>query len=247
VIIAAVSLAVAQFLTLLVQPEMWQRVAAAKSRKHLKKALTAAWGYLMVVVVPLIVIGLSVQATGSVDDPGNILLGTLQNTAPEWYLPILITTLFAALMSTIDSSLFAVSSQLGKHGLIAKQQDLSLDQEDGQDKQTWRTRVAVAFVAAATLIGSLFFGGFLSGVFNLISLLTVLSTAVLLSFGFGMSSGETFVTLLVGISLFVGAFSAGFITEQAVTTLYPSLALAGYVLAQTLTIRGYTFLSSNHN
>ena len=235
---AAVSLGLAQFLTLLVQPEIWQRVTAAKSLAHLKKAFIAAWSYLLVIVIPLIIIGLAAHAGGGVENPGNILLEMLKDAAPAWYLPILIASLFAALMSTIDSSLFAISSQIGKHGLFVNKKRSYAEKNRRPDQQTvFTTRVAIGFVVVITLGGSLFFGGFLSGVFKLASLLTVISTAVVLAILFDVSSTEMFMMLLVGIALFIGAFTAGVITEKAITTLYPSFVLTAYGIIQTLIIR----------
>lgn len=241
-LIATAGLGVAQFLTLLVQPEMWQRVAAAKSFRHLKKAFITSWIFLLIIVVPLIVIGMAAQAGGSIENPSNLLIDTLKTSAPAWYLPFLLASLFAALMSTIDSSLFAVSSQLGKYGLVATDSESNSNDRGGARSNSGvahRTRVTVGIVVVVTLVASLFFGSFLSGVFKLVSLLTVISTAVVLSFVFDMSSTELFIVLLVGIGVFIGAFIGNYLTEKAVTTLYPSFILIGYALIQTMVVRGY--------
>lgn len=66
ILIGAISLAAAQFLTLLVQPEMWQRVAAARSIKDIKKGFIVSWVLLTLFIIPEILIGLSARASGAI-------------------------------------------------------------------------------------------------------------------------------------------------------------------------------------
>lgn len=148
--------------------------------------------------------------------------------------------LFAAFMSTLDSSLFAISSQLGKYGFIVKKKEHQEKNAPVRDRQVARsTRISIVIVAVLALILSLFFANFLSAVFGLISLLTVISVPVLLSLIFKLSSNETFAAILVGIAAFAFALFGGFITQEPITSLYPSFALVGYMILQTSVVRGY--------
>ncbi len=240
ILIGAISLAAAQFLTLLVQPEMWQRVAAARSIKDIKKGFIVSWVLLTLFIIPEIIIGLAARASGAITDPSNLFYDILATSAPGWFLPFLAVGLFAAFMSTLDSSLFAISSQLGKYGFIVKKKEHQEKSAPVRDKQVARsTRISIVIVAVLALILSLFFANFLSAVFGLISLLTVISVAVLLSLIFKLSSNETFAAILVGIAAFAFALFGGFITQEPITSLYPSFALVGYMIVQTFVVRGY--------
>ena len=240
ILIGAISLAAAQFLTLLVQPEMWQRVAAARSIKDIKKGFIVSWVLLALFIIPEILIGLSARISGAIEDPSNLFYDILATSAPAWFLPFLAVGLFAAFMSTLDSSLFAISSQLGKYGFIVKKKERQEENASVRDRQVARsTRISIVIVAVLALILSLFFANFLSAVFGLISLLTVISVAVLLSLIFKLSSNETFAAILVGIAAFAFALFGGFITQEPITSLYPSFALVGYMIVQTFVVRGY--------
>jgi len=241
IIIGAISLAAAQFLTLLVQPEMWQRIYATKSIVHLKKGFIASWILLMLVVIPLIIIGLSVRASGGIDNPGNLFYNILETSAPQWFLPFLSVALFAAFMSSLDSSLFAISSQLGKYGFWIKSKEHPYQ---NQDKTVVKnTRVAVIIVTILTLATSLYFSSFLLYVLQLVSLLTVISTVVLFSLLFKTTRNETFFGVLVALASFLYAAFSGLISEAPHTTLYPSAAVILYMLAQNFAMRVYNHMN----
>jgi len=241
---AALSLGAVQLLTFLVQPEMWQRVAAAKNLENLKKGMITGWGLLLVVIVPVITIGMAVNASGVASPGNNLFMDVLNQAAPDWYLPFLLVALFAAFMSTLDSSLFAVASQLGKYGFIVQPSDAGED-DSAADNFSWRRgltkniRATIAVVMVACLAGSLFLGSFLQGVFDLISMMTVISVSLLISFVLRLSSNRTFIIIFVGIVSYSFALFGGYITSEAITTLYPSILVILYTVLQEALIYVY--------
>jgi len=239
ILFGTLSIAFAQFLTLLVQPEIWQRVAASRNIVHLRKSMVVSWLLLMLVWLPMTIIGLAARASGTVKNPSIIFYNILETTAPDWFFPFLIVSLFAAFMSTLDSSLFAISSQLGKYGFLVKEK-IEKQIPPEERKIVKNIRLSMAIVLVLALIASLFFANFLKGVFGLISLLTVLSVPVIISLILRMSSNETFVAILIAIIAFVFAFFGGYLTEEKpITTLYPSLFIFGYILLQRIALKIY--------
>lgn len=246
IIIGAISLSIAQFLSLFFQPEVWQRVAAARNIHHLKKGFIASWILLMIFVIPLILIGVAARSGNMVQNTNTLFYDVFNASAPEWFFPFLIVGLFAAFMSTLDSSLFAISSQLGKYGFLFKSTEpQSTEKPDEDNKIARKTRLSIAVVTVVALTTSLFFVNFLQGVFGLISLLTVISASVLLSIILKLSSNETFLAILVGFAAFIFAFFGGYVTQEAITTLYPVFALLFYILLQTFSVRIYSKLKKN--
>lgn len=232
---SAISLGFAQFLTFIAQPEIWQRVAASRDLNHLKKGLIASWFLLGVIAVPAIIIGMAARGSGTIENPGTLFYDIVENAAPQSFLPFVIVSLFAAFMSTLDSSLFAISSQIGKYGFWISKEELPDDR-----KITKRIRISTVIVLVLALIASLFFGNFLKGVFGLISLLTVISVCLFMSLLLKMSSNETFIAIWVGITAFIFAFFGGYLTEEEpVTTLYPSFFLFGYIVLQKIVLQIY--------
>jgi len=231
------SLGITQFLTLLIQPEIWQRVAAARDLAHLKKGLIASWFLLAIVLIPMIIIGLVARSSGPIENPKTLFYDIVETTAPKWFFPFLIVSLFAAFMSTLDSSLFAISSQLGKYGFIVKR--ITKERFTNDREIAKNIRLSTLIVLVLALIVSLFLGDFLKGVFGLVSLLTVISICVLMSLILKISSNETFIGTLVGMIAFIFAFFGGYITDKPLTTLYPPLFAFGYILLQTVAFRIY--------
>lgn len=233
IIIGALSLGASQFLTLLVYPELWQRVYASKSIKDLKKGFIFAWFLLLIIIIPQIIIGLSARATGGIQDPSNLFYDVLKIASPTWYLPILSVALLAAFMSTLDAALFAIGTQLGKYGFYIKAK------EEKGEQIVKRTRIAITIVTVLTLILSLYFSNFLTAVFELISLLTVVSVVVLLSLALKTSKRETFIGTIVSIVVFVYMIFSGLITDAPYTTLYPSGIILIFILLQNFIVRIY--------
>ena len=236
-IIGAFSIGISQFLTLLVQPEMWQRVYAAKNIKHLKKAFIYSWVLIFAFIIPIIIIGLAARTTGNIDNPNNLFYDILKSSSPDWFLPFISVALFAAFMSTLDSSLFALSTQLGKYGLLIKSTKKSTQINDTIAVKN--IRIALVIVTILTLITSLFFSNFLTSVLQLISLLTVNSAVVLFSLLLKLSKKETLLSSLVGIASFFIVVFCGFITSEPYTILYPSLVTIAYIILQFLILKLY--------
>ena len=236
-IIGAISIGISQFLSLLVQPEMWQRVYAAKSIKHLKKAFIYAWVLIVAFIIPIIIIGLAARASGNIDNPNNLFYDILKTSSPDWFLPFISVALFAAFMSTLDSSLFALSTQLGKYGLWIKSKEKNKQRNDTITVKN--IRLSLTIVTILTLITSLFFTNFLTSVLQLVSLLTVNSAVVLFSIILKLSKKETLFSSLVGIASFFIAVFGGFITSEPYTILYPSVITLIYIFFQHFIIRLY--------
>jgi Na+/proline symporter len=236
IIVGALSLAASQFLTLLTYPELWQRAYASRSLQDLRKGFTFAWILLLVIIVPEIIIGLSAKSTMAVVDPSNIFYGVLKLASPTWYMPILSVALLAAFMSTLDSALFAIGAQFGKYGFWFKSAKVK---DRAEALVVRKTRYAVTVVIVFALVLSLFFSNFLAAVFNLISLLTVISVATLCALLFKLANKQITVVILVGIACFATMSWSGLITSKPITTLYPSFALVAYTILQTAILRFY--------
>lgn len=243
IFLGAITLGATQFLTLLIQPEIWQRVAAARDLVHLKKGLLVSWFFLALVIIPMIIIGLVVRSSGTIESPGTLFYDIVETAAPAWFLPFLVVSLFAAFMSTLDSSLFAISSQLGKYGFMTRIKRIRKEPLTDDRQIAKNIRISIVIILVLALIASLFLGSFLRGVFGLISLLTVISVSVLMSLILKISSNETFIAILVGIIAFALAFFGGYLTEEPITTLYPSFFLIGYILLQRIALRVYYSLA----
>lgn len=225
----ALAIMVLQFFTLSIQPELWQRMYAAKSMRDLKYGFTASFALLILFFSPIILIGVSVRNSTFVTDPGNAFYEVLAFASPEWFFPILAISLFAAFMSSLDSSLFAISAQLAKNNLFKK--DLV---DTGIIKR--HIRYYMFGVLALSLGASYLLGDLLTSVFQLISVATIITAVFVASRILKPTNKEIIIGLLVGIAVFVYATFSGLITDNPVTALYPSIAVIVFMLLQKIAV-----------
>jgi Na+/proline symporter len=230
IILGALSIGVSQFLTLLVQPELWQRIYSVKTLKDLKKGLFASWGLILAFIVPIITIGLSARANG-IEDSNNLFYTIIQDSSPEWFVPIITVALFAAFMSSLDSSLFAVSSQIAKYGFWI---DNSKYQHESDEQLVTKTRLTLVVVTLITLGASLFFSDFLTSVIQLISLLTINAVIIVASIVLKLTNKEVLTGTLFGVLTYIVAMASNMITDDPSSVLYPSLITFGFVALQRL-------------
>ena len=139
-------------------------------------------------------------------------------------------------MSTLDAALFAIGAQFGKYGLWFKTTKM---QEGAEVVVVRNTRYAITGVTVAALMLSLLFSDFLAAAFDLISLLTVISVAVLCALVLKLSNKQFTAVILIGMVCFACMTWGGLVTSKPLTTLYPSFALVASTVLQTLLLRAY--------
>lgn len=230
---AAISLIIIQFLVLVTQPELWQRMYAAKSLEDLKFGFMFSFFLAMILLIPIAIIGMNAGFGGLLENPGNAFYDILSFAAPNWLLPILAVSLLAAFMSTLDSSLFALSTQLAKTKLFKA--------EEKQDIKKY-TRLWIPIILLVTSVASLFFADFLTSVFQLISLLMITSTVLLLGLWMKLPNKEVGFALVVGVAAFIYSIYGGVVTQEPITSLYSSFFVFLFILVQRFVFFALRFL-----
>jgi Na+/proline symporter len=207
----AAGLALLQFLSLLAQPESFQRIFASKDAFALKKGLTSAFILLALVAGSMAYLGINFRFGGINIDAANLFIDGVLAPLPRWLGSLLLVSLIAAFMGTIDSSAFAL-------GVLLARPRNSLS--SGAVKQT-RYFTLLGIVASA--IASLCLISFLSSVFALISLISINGTALLISLVFGKTDAmEINVFLVVGTIIYISGLIFTFVTDNPLTSLIPS-------------------------
>ncbi|KAA1241602.1 sodium:solute symporter [Aquimarina sp. RZ0] len=92
--------------------DRYQLCYAAKDEKSLKKGMGFAIIPVLVIAFILLVLGLFVYTKTTTLDPDMVFVYAMQNFIPASWAPLLIVLFFAGLMSTADTSMFAVASHL---------------------------------------------------------------------------------------------------------------------------------------
>ena len=207
----AIGLALLQFLSLLAQPESFQRIFASKDAFALKKGLMSALILIMLVAGSVAYLGINFRFGGINIDPANLFIDGVLIALPHWLSSLLVVSLIAAFMGTIDSSAFAL-------GVLLTPARTRLS--GGAVKQT-RFFMLLGIVAAA--VASLYLFSFLASVFALISLISIVGTALLFSFVFiRIETGDINTFLLGGSTIYVAGLMLGWVTDNPLTSLIPS-------------------------
>jgi Na+/proline symporter len=219
----AIGLALLQFLSLLAQAESFQRVFASKDSLALKRGL--AWSFLLVALVAgsIAYLGINFKFAGINIDPSNLFIDGVLKALPRWLGSFLIISLIAAFMGTIDSSAFAFAVLLTRTRNTVSQ------------KAVRETRYFILLGLIMAAFASLYLFSFLSSVFALISLISVIGTAVLISFFFNKTEPKEMNTFLsVGALIYILGLILNFVTENPLTSLIPSVGgLVAFLLLKS--------------
>ncbi|GIW68266.1 MAG: sodium:proline symporter [Candidatus Parcubacteria bacterium] len=106
---------VAQLWTIIVQPEVWQRILASRTQKDAASGLVFGSVLAFIFVLPLVLVGVMAGALANTGLPQGAEFITLaQQYVPQWFLPLLAVGIIAAFMSTLDSSLAAFGAYFAK-------------------------------------------------------------------------------------------------------------------------------------
>lgn len=207
----AVGLALLQFFSLLGQAESFQRIFASKDSKSLKKGLIAAFVLLVLIAGSIAYLGINFKFSGVIADPSSLFTEGVLMVLPEWLGSLLTVSLIAAFMGTIDSSAFAF-------GVLTARMRRGATLES----TVKFTRIFMLLGVVMSAIASLYLFSFLSSVFALISLISVIGAALLVSFVFKLNSFEINAFLFVGTTTFVLGLILKFVTDNPITSLIPS-------------------------
>jgi Na+/proline symporter len=207
----AIGLALLQFFSLLGQAESFQRVFAVRDAKALKKGLMWAFGLLVLVAGSIAYLGINFKFAGIVTDPSNLFTEGVLGALPVWLRSLLTISLIAAFMGTIDSSAFAFGV-LASCMKSIKHSSINL------------TRVFMLLGIIVSSVASLYLFSFLSSVFALISLVSVIGAALLASVIFKPDAFEINTFLVAGTVVFILGLVFKFVTDNPITSMIPTAA-----------------------
>jgi Na+/proline symporter len=207
----AIGLALLQFLSLLAQPESFQRIFASRDAPALKKGLISAFILVVIVAGSMAYLGINFRFGGIKIDAARLFIDGVLAALPYWLSSLLVVSLIAAFMGTIDSSAFALGVLLTR----------ARDTLSGNAVKQTRYFMLLGIIGSA--LASLYLFSFLSSVFALISLISINGTALLISFAFKKTDAkEINIYLVVATLIYISGLIFGFVTEDPLTSLIPS-------------------------
>ncbi|MDH7446602.1 sodium:solute symporter family protein [Aquimarina sp. 2201CG14-23] len=190
--------------------DRYQLCYAAKDIKSLKKGMGFAIIPVLLIAFLLLLIGLYVYNQNTTLDPDIIFVYAMQNLVSPSWLPFLLILFFAGLMSTADTSIFAVSSHL-----------VSSSKED---QKVTSIRYTTIITVLAACITALFWKSIVDITIVGAALRMTLSIAMIYAINNKQNSGRFIASALGGIlGLATGLIAFGATPTIAITVLLGSL------------------------
>ncbi|MFD2562477.1 sodium:solute symporter family protein [Aquimarina rubra] len=190
--------------------DRYQLCYAAKDVKSLKKGMGLAIIPVLLIAFLLLLIGLYVYNQNTTLDPDTVFVFAMQNLVNQSWIPLLVVLFFAGLMSTADTSIFAVSSHL-----VYKSK---------KDQKVKSVRYATVFTVFIAFIVALFWKSVVDITIVGAALRMTLSVAMIYVIKKRKNSGRFIASALGGIGgLLIGLLAFGPKPTIAITVLLGSL------------------------
>jgi len=193
--------------------DIWQRVFAAKDEKTARNASFLSAILFFVFGTILTIIGMAAKNNFPNIKPEEALYYGLFELMPLPFMGIAIVFVLAAIMSTIDTELFYLSSSLSKD--FVKKENAAKD-----EKLAKNIRKFILVLAIISALTAIFFSNILTIVFGIVSLSLSVSPALAASFFWKIKSNAAFMSMSAGlISLILLVITGNFNPDNSIITL----------------------------
>ncbi|MBI2050847.1 MAG: sodium:solute symporter family protein [Parcubacteria group bacterium] len=148
----ALSFFVYGFLSIWFLNEIWQRMYAAASDAVVRRGLLISGAFMLAIGVGITLIALSVRATTPGLDPSQTIVYGMTSLVPPQLLAFGIVLLFAAIMSTMDTFIFMLATNIVKDGAV----NLRGKRLSERDLVRWTRASIIIIIFAATGLAYVF-------------------------------------------------------------------------------------------
>jgi len=193
--------------------DIWQRIFAAKDIKTARNASFLSAVLFFIFGTVLTVIGMAAKNNFPNIKPEEALYYGLFELIPLPLIGITIVFVLAAIMSTIDTELFYLSSSISKDFLQGKT-------NVSEDKLAKNIRKYILVLAIISALTAIFFSNILTIIFGIASLSLAVSPTLMASFFWKIKNNAAFMSMLAGlISLIILVVTGNFNPDNSIITL----------------------------
>ena len=212
--------------SIMVAPDLWQRIFAAKDENNLRKGLSYAAIILPILGIIISVVGLVTKQFFPNIFPENALITGFSNLLPFGLKELGMVLLYAVCLSSSDTIIFVVSS-------ILTRDVKNYSKKYSQISMIKLTRIfMILFVSLAVLI-AIFYQNIIALGFSLGSLSLVLFPIVLGSIYWKLKEKAVFCSLITGLFTVIFLFVTGYINPQTAVISLP-IALITLIVTQKI-------------
>lgn len=220
---------VSGFFVTLMGADTWQRLYSAKNVKTARSALIITGPLFFLFNAIIVFFGIMLGSVVGDVSPNQVFYVGFQNVLSPLMAGLLLTILFASIMSTIDSYVFINSLTFVKNIIL---------KSDATEKNIAKTtKIIVLIYLAVAMILALFVGSFLNLVFGATTILTIMAPSAVYSFykfkGYKLKDAAVVFSVVLGTIVYLpiflkweifgwSVFEQGFVTP--VNLIWPLLA-----------------------
>jgi len=214
------------FFTIFAAADIWQRVFAAASTKIAKQASYITAGLFFVFGIILSLIGMAARnAFPDIDSAEALFFGLFQ-LMPEGILALTVILVLAAIMSTIDTELFYLSSSIAKDFIGRTKQ-----KDEGQLKRI--IYYSLVILAIFAMVIAIFVSDIILLAFALLSLTLCVAPSIVASFFWKLKSNAVFLSMLAALISFGYLLVTGTLTPDNAAITLPA-AVVFLIIGQIL-------------
>jgi len=193
--------------------DLWQRIYAAKDAKTARNASFIASAIVVIIGIALTLIGISARNNfPNIDSAEAFYYGMIQ-LVPGPLLVISVIAILAAIMSTIDTELFLLSSSIAKDFFYRRN-------KIPDEKLIQILKSSLVVLAIVSMLIAILFSDILLILFGIVSLIFCVIPVIIASLFWKIKNNAVFLSMVAGsVSLLVLVFVGKFNQDTSIITL----------------------------
>lgn len=214
---------------IVVSADLWQRIYAAKNKRHAKAGIIGSAVLIIIVGLILSVVGFAAKNNFPDIPPDEALVYGISRLLPPGLLGLGLVVLFAVIMSTLDTMLFVVSMNIS-------QDIVSHFEEITTEALVKITRISIFTLALIGMLLAIFVQNIISVGLALTGIGLTLAPTIIASFYWDLKKRAVFVSVLGGLASIAIILAAGIIGPETSVISLPVSAV--FLLAAQKLFKG---------
>ncbi|MEA3379130.1 MAG: sodium:solute symporter family protein [Nanoarchaeota archaeon] len=198
--------------------DVWQRIFSAKDVKTVRKGSYIAAILFVIFGVALTIIGIAAKNNFPNIDSSQALYYGLLQLVPASLVGIAVIAILAALMSTIDTELFYLSSSIAKDFFYRRNKIM-------EDKIAIIIKISLIGLAIVSMGIAIFVSEILIILFGIISLILCVSPIIVASLFWKIKNNAAFLSLIGGLIAVVFLIITGTFNPDNIALVFPAAAV----------------------
>ncbi|MFQ5620475.1 MAG: sodium:solute symporter [Candidatus Nanoarchaeia archaeon] len=208
-----------------VSADIWQRVYAAKNEKVVSRGLIGSAIVFLLIGIGITMIGLAAARDFPGIDPNQAAAYGLQSLAPAGLMGVGLVLIFAAIMSSADTVIFVLATNVAKDYLGHKFYNKLSDEELMR-----LTRMLVVIIAVLGMALAYFFRDIVAIILTITGVLFALFPAVIGSFHWELKNNAVIASLVAGLIYIICLI--------ALNQIIPELAVVSVLVSGVVLVIG---------